>query len=87
MPVIMPAPGALAIVDVVGGELADLEERRAGIEQALDALARQQLAAAGVAGARFLAPPSAAWAARSRNASASQRDDARRVPAPPGYRG
>ena len=34
-----------AVVHVAGGELADLEERRARIEQPLDAVARQQLAA------------------------------------------
>ncbi len=36
-------------VDVMGGELADLEEGRACIEQAVDAFARQQLAARGMA--------------------------------------
>ena len=35
----------LAVVHAVGRELADLEERRARVEQAVDALARQQLAA------------------------------------------
>ena len=33
------------MIEVAGGELADLEERRAGIEQPLDAVAGQQLAA------------------------------------------
>jgi len=36
-------------VDLMGGELADLEEGRAGIQQAVDAFAWQQLAAGGVA--------------------------------------
>ena len=47
--------GRVAVVEVVRGERAQLEERRAGVEQAVDALARQQLAALGVAGARLLA--------------------------------
>jgi hypothetical protein len=41
--------GRLAVIEVAGGQLADLQERRAGIQQALDALARQQLAARRVA--------------------------------------
>ncbi|MCY1371943.1 hypothetical protein D9M69_591130 [compost metagenome] len=36
-------------VHLVGGELADFEERRAGVEQTVDAFARQQLAARGMA--------------------------------------
>jgi hypothetical protein len=37
--------GRGAIVHVIGRQLRELEERRAGIEQVFDALARQQLAA------------------------------------------
>src|SRR5213075_2649014 len=37
--------GNLTLVHVAGGELPDLEERRAGVEQPLDAVARQELAA------------------------------------------
>ena len=44
---------SFAVVHAPGRELADLEERRAGVEQAVDALARQQLAARGVALARL----------------------------------
>ena len=43
----------LAVVHAEGGELADLEERRARVEQAVDALARQQLAARDVPLARL----------------------------------
>ena len=46
--------GHFAVVHVAGGELADLEERRAGIEQPLDAVARKQLAARDVALAALL---------------------------------
>ncbi len=45
--------GRLAVVHAVGGELADLEERRARVEQAVDAVARQQLAARRMALARL----------------------------------
>ena len=48
-----PGRRRLAVVHAEGGELADLEERRAGVEQAVDALARQQLAARRVALARL----------------------------------
>ena len=44
-----PGGRGLAVVHAEGGELADLEEGRAGVEQAVDALARQQLAARRVA--------------------------------------
>ena len=40
-----PRRRRLAVVHAEGGELADLEERRARVEQAVDPLARQQLAA------------------------------------------
>ena len=56
MPAIMPAPGTSLIVHVAGGELADLEERRAGIEQALDPVAGKQLAARHMALAMLLGP-------------------------------
>ena len=39
----------------MGGELADLEKGRAGVEQAVDAFARQQLATRGVASLGLLA--------------------------------
>src|SRR5262249_15042556 len=38
-----------AVVHVAGGELSDLEERRTGIEQSLDAITWQELAAIDVA--------------------------------------
>ncbi len=44
------------MIQVERGELADLEERRARIEQALDAVARQQLAALDVALAVLFRP-------------------------------
>ena len=47
--------GDVAVVHVPRGELRQLEERRAGIEQRAHALARQQLAAADVPGAGRLA--------------------------------
>ena len=43
-----------AVVHVAGGELADLEKRRARVEQPLDAVAGQELAATNVAFAMFL---------------------------------
>ena len=49
MPVTMPADGRVVVVHAVGGQRRELEKRRARIEQVLDALARQQLAAAAVA--------------------------------------
>jgi hypothetical protein len=36
--------GYVVVVDLVGGQLGKLEERRAGIEQRVEALPRQQLA-------------------------------------------
>ena len=44
MPVTMPAAGASLSYMSEGGERRELEERRAGIEQPLDALADRQLA-------------------------------------------
>ena len=68
MPVIRPGAGRLVVVQAVGGQLADLEERRAGIEQALDPVAGQQLAAGDVAlAARPPARPARPWPARSRS--------------------
>ena len=63
-----------AFVHVAGGELADLEERRARIEQPLDAIAWQQFAArrGGVRGC-FSVPPFAASATSARSFSASAR--------------
>ena len=55
MPVMMPAPGRLVAVHAEGRERRQLEERRAGIEQHLHAIARQQFAARHVLGARRLA--------------------------------
>ena len=60
MPAISPAPGAridaaLFLVHAERGERRDLEEGRAGVEQHLDAVARQQLAARDVLGARRVA--------------------------------
>ena len=52
MPVMSPAAGASSVVQAEGGELREFEERRAGIEQPLDPLARQQLAAREMARAR-----------------------------------
>ena len=49
-----PGRGHLAAVHAVRGELADLEEGRAGVEQRPDAVARQQLAAREVPLARRL---------------------------------
>ena len=48
--------GHFALVQIARRELADFEERRARVEQPLDAVARQQFAARGVAVARFLGP-------------------------------
>ena len=54
MPAI-PGGGYLFAVDLVGGELADLQEGRAGVEQAVDAFARRQLATRVVARLGLLA--------------------------------
>ena len=50
----------LVVVHAAGGERRDLEERAAGVEQRLDAVARQQLAAREMLRARFLAAAAAA---------------------------
>jgi hypothetical protein len=44
MPVTIPGAGRLAVVHVPGGERRELEERRARVEQPVDALAHRQLA-------------------------------------------
>ncbi|MDT4868346.1 hypothetical protein FQZ97_1033020 [compost metagenome] len=43
-----PGGGYVFAIDAMGGQLADLEERRAEIQQAIDPFARQQLAARGM---------------------------------------
>ena len=48
MPVMMPGAGAFVVVHAVGGQRRQLEERAARVEQAVDAVARQQLAAGDV---------------------------------------
>ena len=48
--------GAVPVVQAVRGQRADLEEGRALVEQRVDAVPHQQLAAAGVALARALGP-------------------------------
>ena len=60
-PDIRPDPGDdagrmhVAAIEAVGRQRRQLEERRAGIDQEIDALARQHLAARGMPGARGLA--------------------------------
>jgi hypothetical protein len=49
----------IAAIHVVSGELADLKKRRAGIKQAADAFARQQLAAREVLWRAASGPPRA----------------------------
>ena len=56
MPVMMPGRVDRVVVHAVGRERAEFEERRAGIEQAHHALARQELAARQMAFARFRRP-------------------------------
>ena len=51
-----PRAGRVAVIHAVGGERAQLQERRALVHEPVDALARQQLAALGVALARPLSP-------------------------------
>src|SRR5688572_339785 len=50
-----PRGGRIVAVEAVGGERRDLEKGTAGVEQGLDALARQELAARHMLGARGLA--------------------------------
>ena len=49
IPVTIPARGRVVVVEAGGGQRAQLEEGRARVEQALDALADRQLAALPVA--------------------------------------
>ena len=55
MPVMMPGRRGLVLVHAERGELPELEERRARIEQPVDAVAREELAARDVLVARRLA--------------------------------
>ena len=71
--------GHFALVHVAGGELADLEERRARIEQPLDAVAGQQLAARDVALAVLFGPALAPPRRRRRAVSRRARGCARRA--------
>jgi len=48
--------GNILAIDAVGRQLTHFQQGRAGIEQAFDALARQQLAPRGVAFAALLVP-------------------------------
>src|ERR1700760_3584773 len=50
-----PGPRRDAVVEALGGERGDLEEGAAEVEQAVDALAGQELAALDMAGAGLLA--------------------------------
>ena len=73
MPAIMPGAGHLVLVHVAGGELADLEEGRARIEQPLDPIARQQLAARDMALAMLLRPAFGGLGDARRSSSARPR--------------
>ena len=64
-----PRAGRLAVVEAEGGQLADLQERRADIEQPLDPLARQQLAALDMPRASRRRPPRRRRRTRSRSVS------------------
>ena len=61
-----PGAGRLVVIEAVGGQRRALQERRAGVEQAVHPLAGQQLAAADVALAGALA------AAQARRAPAAR---------------
>ncbi len=84
-----PGAGGLVVVEAVGGERRELEERRAGVEQAVDALARQQLAAADVAlGGAFAATRRTLCSCALRSAtSAVSASGWRRTPRIRGWRG
>ena len=69
--------GALVVVHAVGGQRGHLEQRAAGIEQAVDPVARQQLAAATWRSRARSGPPSAAVASLSRSCSTSARCSSR----------
>ena len=51
----MPGAGRVAVVELLGGQRGELEERRAGVAEPLDAVAHEQLAARDVALAGALA--------------------------------
>ena len=59
IPVTMPAPGASSSYIPLGGERAQLEERRARVEQPVDPLADRQLPSFPVAGDRRVVPAGA----------------------------
>ena len=56
-PILRDGDGSVAVVEAPGGQRAQLEERRARVEQAVDPLAGQQLAAALMALDRLVATP------------------------------
>jgi hypothetical protein len=60
MPAIEAGAGRVVVVQVQRGQRREFEERRAGVEQHLHAVARQQLAAPGVPAARATSPPPSA---------------------------
>ena len=60
MPVTIPAPGRIVVVQAGRGERAQLEERRARVEEALDPLADRELAALAMALDRALVAAGAA---------------------------
>ena len=69
-----PGAGRLAVVHVPGGERRELEERRPGIDEAVDAVAGQQLAAARCAARRpRRRRPRWTSASRSRSSATSAR--------------
>ena len=72
----MPAPGRVAVVELLGGQRRELEERRARVAQPLDAVAREQLAARDVALAAPRSPPPA----RTRASRASRSAISARCP-------
>ncbi|GAA3303711.1 hypothetical protein GCM10020295_52980 [Streptomyces cinereospinus] len=65
--------GRLAVVHPVGRERGQLQEGRAGVEQGVDPVTRQQFAARGVPGPRLLPPPSRAAASLARSSATSVR--------------
>ena len=67
-----PGRRRLAVVDLPGGERAELEERRAGIDEPVDPLARGQLPARAMPlDASAVLPPRATSAVRSRSSATS----------------
>jgi hypothetical protein len=55
MPLIRPAPGRIVVVHAKGRQLGQFQKGRAGVQQQVDALARQQLATGGVFVTGFVA--------------------------------